>query len=511
MDEQVLRDPSLKTRPIVAMVTASTVVVVAAMVTTVVILNLDSTTVTEATPLPFSGRGYNREEYMAARQSLLAKDQGRALGAKLKLNAKEQILNGILLKEKKEIMEKARVDRVLYTPALSFFKSKDWMEKTDTFKIIRKMPKGAALHLHEPAIASMDWLVKNLTYRPNIYMCTNKQGLILINTFQSPPSDPDCPWKLVSAERAKAQSIEEFDHTMRRSLSFIKTDPLTSFNGTNGAWDRFNLWFQQYTEIDGTVHNATFGAEMYKNATEMFVATHPDFFGAKIIMSGLRFKSKKDIADEVKTAMALRRKFPDFVLGYDLVAQEDPLNPLLFYLDGLLFPTQQSLDNAVPYFFHAGETKWEGTDVDENLIDALLLNTTRIGHGYALAKHPELADLVKERGIAVEVNPISNQVLGLVEDLRNHAMVPLLADDFPLVISSDDPATWEALPLTHDFFVAFMDLSSQDMGLGFLKQLAINSIRYSALSKNEKESLMSMWQIKWDKFVEDAVDQFSSG
>ncbi|GFS26762.1 adenosine deaminase CECR1, partial [Elysia marginata] len=71
----------------------------------------------------------------------------------------------------------------------------------------------AALHLHEPAIASMDWLVKNLTYRPNIYMCTDKQGLILINTFQTPPSDPDCPWKLVSTERAKAQSIEEFDHT----------------------------------------------------------------------------------------------------------------------------------------------------------------------------------------------------------------------------------------------------------------------------------------------------------
>ena len=63
--------------------------------------------------------------------------------------------------------------------------------------------------------------------------------------------------------------------------------------------------------------------------------------------------------------------------------------------------------NSMPCFIYP---EWEGTVVDENLVDALLLNTTRIGHGYALAKHPELADLVKSRGVAVEVNPISNQV-----------------------------------------------------------------------------------------------------
>ena len=52
----------------------------------------------------------------------------------------------------------------------------------------------------------------------------------------------------------------------------------------------------------------------------------------------------------------MRKRFPDFFLGYDLVAQEDPNHSLLFYLDALLYPTSQSLDNALPYFFHAGET-----------------------------------------------------------------------------------------------------------------------------------------------------------
>jgi adenosine deaminase CECR1 len=54
-------------------------------------------------------------------------------------------------------------------------------------------------------------------------------------------------------------------------------------------------------------------------------------------------------------------------------------------------------------------TDWQGL-TDINIIDALLLNTSRIGHGFALSKHPLAKRLAKERGVAIEVNPISNQV-----------------------------------------------------------------------------------------------------
>ena len=53
---------------------------------------------------------------------------------------------------------------------------------------------------------------------------------------------------------------------------------------------------------------------------------------------------------------------------------------------------------------------WEGMSVDANILDALLLNTSRIGHGYAIMKHPHIRKLLRERDIAIEVNPISNQV-----------------------------------------------------------------------------------------------------
>ena len=67
---------------------------------------------------------------------------------------------------------------------------------------------------------------------------------------------------------------------------------------------------------------------------------------------------------------------PDFVAGFDLVGQEDLGEPLVKFADKL-----RMLGQDVQLFFHAGETNWYGTATDDNLIDAVLLNTKRIGHG----------------------------------------------------------------------------------------------------------------------------------
>lgn len=134
-----------------------------------------------------------------------------------------------------------------------------------------------------------------------------------------------------------------------------------------------------------------------------------------------------------------------------------------------------------------------------------MLGSSRIGHGYALSKHPKLIELVKSNDIAVEVNPISNQVLKLVEDYRNHPASGFLAQNIPIVISSDDPPFWEVSPLSHDFYIAFLGIASRYSDLRTLKQLAINSIKYSSLNDNDKAKAFIKWEIKWNKFIDDMV------
>uniref|UniRef100_A0A0B7AWX8 adenosine deaminase n=1 Tax=Arion vulgaris TaxID=1028688 RepID=A0A0B7AWX8_9EUPU len=283
---------------------------------------------------------------------------------------------------------------------------------------------------------------------------------------------------------------------------------LEEFRADNVQYIELRSSLEGVFDLDGTVHDEEFGLQLYKNVTDEFVKAFPDFSGAKIIRSGSRNSSADKILEEVKTAMYLHKKYPNFMIGYDLVGNEAYFNPLLFYIEALLYPSMQNPPYELPYFFHAGETNWQGTSTDDNLADALLLNATRIGHGYALIKHPKLRHLVRERNIPVEVNPISNQVLHLVSDPRNHPMTALMADNFPIVVSSDDCATWEALPLSHDYYMAFMDLSGQDADLTFLKQLAINSIKYSQMEQHEKKRAMKLWQAKWDTFIKQIILEY---
>lgn len=97
---------------------------------------------------------------------------------------------------------------------------------------------------------------------------------------------------------------------------------------------------------------------------------------------------------------------------------------------------EQNLD--IPFLFHCGETLQVGDKVDSNLFDAVLLNSKRIGHGYAIARHPLLMAMFKEKNIAIESCPISNEILGLTPVMAGHHLPILLANDVPCTINSDN-------------------------------------------------------------------------
>ncbi|CAG5129368.1 unnamed protein product [Candidula unifasciata] len=488
-------------------------------------------------------------EYLQTRTQLIATDSSRRIGGKLPLSADEQIVNEVFMKEKRRLIDESRRNQTPYIPAQSFYISRPLIENSTLLKLIRRMPKGAALHLHDTSVTSLDWLIKNATYRDNIYMCVAADGLINFQAFLNPPNNSDCVWRSVRDERARAEDIAAFDLNLKRNLSLLVSDPLTTYIDNADVWRRFDRYFSQvqnliyytpifrdyfwrmleevrnenvqYVEIrsgldgvfdlDGTVYDAEFAVQIYKNTSAEFVRQYPDFSGARIIMSGFKDSPFDTILNEIKTAITLNQKYPDVFVGYDLTGNEVLINPLVFYIDALLYPGRQNPPVKLPYFFHAGETNWQGTETDNNLVDALLLNSTRIGHAFALPKRPQLLQLVRERNIPLEVNPLSNQILRLVSDLRNHPMASLMADDFPIVIGCDNMVVWEALPQSHDFYVAFMDMSGRDADLTFLKQLAVNTIKYSALGASQKKAAMNLWQTKWNRFIDEVVREQKAG
>ena len=215
------------------------------------------------------------------------------------------------------------------------------------------------------------------------------------------------------------------------------------------------------------------------------------------------------------------------IAGYDLVGQEDAgeplktLSPLLVY-----FHQRCTEDNLeIPFFFHAGECLGDGDSTDENLFDAILLGTRRIGHAFSLYKHPKLIDMVKQNKILVESCPISNEVLRLTATVMAHPLPALLARGVAASLSNDDPALLGqgTSGMSHDFWVALQ--AWENLGLAGLGSLAENSVRWGVYEDQDqttwcqdieageqgtriRAARMREWKASWETFCQWIVDEF---
>lgn len=473
------------------------------------------------------------------REALIQLETTMQTGGQMVLTDAEKRLDALLFKMKQE-----EITRADFPPAMHFFKARPLIRASPIFGLLQRMPKGGALHVHDLSMGGVEWLVKNATYRPDCYMCyTDSQSLRFIFSSQWPKALPHCSaWVLLENLRAKMVNTTDLDNSIIGNLTiFTDQDPETVYPSQEVIWDRFEQAFlamsglvtyapvfrdyyyqglsefyadnviylelrallPEIYELDGRTHDKSWTLKTYQDVTRQFTAEHPDFFGTRIIFTVHRGVDISVMTGVVEEAMNLQRDFPDIMAGFDLVGREDSGKPLWYFRDALSMPAERGV--TLPFYFHAGETDLEGTEVDQNLLDALLLNTSRIGHGFALPRHPVAKDLSRKRGVAVEVCPISNQVMQLVKDLRNHPAAALMSENHPLVISSDDPAMFGASGLSYDFYEAFVGFGGLRYNLGTLKQLAINSVRYSSLTPMQQEKALALWQRQWDKFVSENV------
>ncbi|XP_004063024.2 adenosine deaminase 2 isoform X1 [Gorilla gorilla gorilla] len=492
-----------------------------------------------AVAMSFFGSALSIDE---TRAHLLLKEKMMRLGGRLVLNTKEELANERLMTLKIAEMKEA-MRTLIFPPSMHFFQAKHLIERSQVFNVLRMMPKGAALHLHDIGIVTMDWLVRNVTYRPHCHICFTPRGIMQFRFAHPTPrtSEKCSKWILLEDYRKQVQNVTEFDDSLLRNFTLVTQHPEVIYTNQNVVWSKFETIFftisglihyapvfrdyvfrsmQEFYEdnvlymeirarllpvyeLSGEHHDEEWSVKTYQEVAQKFVETHPEFIGIKIIYSDHRSKDVAVIAESIRTAMGLRTKFPTVVAGFDLVGHEDTGHSLHDYKEALMIPAKDGV--KLPYFFHAGETDWQGTSIDRNILDALMLNTTRIGHGFALSKHPAVRTYSWKKDIPIEVCPISNQVLKLVSDLRNHPVATLMATGHPMVISSDDPAMFGAKGLSYDFYEVFMGIGGMKADLRTLKQLAMNSIKYSTLLESEKNTFMEIWKKRWDKFIADVA------
>ncbi|EJF66293.1 Metallo-dependent hydrolase [Dichomitus squalens] len=233
-----------------------------------------------------------------------------------------------------------------------------------------------------------------------------------------------------------------------------------------------------------------------------------EFVGSKIIYSTLRVCTPEELEWYLEDCIALKQEFPHLICGFDLVGHEDPLKPLIYYFAPLreFVRRQKELGLHIPFIFHAGETLGDGTAADMNLYDAILLGTKRIGHGFSLVKHPRILEICRERQIAVEVCPISNEILRYTGSMPMHPLPILMSQGIHIALSSDDPAMFGIMGLSFDFFQVVV--ASEVTGLITLKEMAQDSIKYSCLQPEQQQRALSLYRQRWLTFVDWVNDTF---
>ena len=448
--------------------------------------------------------------YLEARARLIEQDRSRRLGAGLVLTADEERAERHLLGLKQTELERTRA---YFPPAHSFLleKTKQVISSSPVRDVLKRMPKGGILHAHGSAMGDFRWLVSHATYRPDCYMYVRDDGAVLRGTLRLSPGPPGDGWRLVSELRAAASDRSAFDARIYESITLGEEDL-----GAPRIWDEMSNAFRRTAGLLGepSIHaeywRRMFSSLMDENVQylesrtsqidEALIAearARDGAFDVKFIPAAGRSATRERMAQLLSAVLERRIQNPDRVKGFDLVEEEDRTSTNLYFLTELLAARRQAKRRGVtlPLYLHSGESTWAEND---NLYDAVLLGAPRIGHGLALIKHPLLMDIVRSRGVAIEVCPISNQILGYVPDLRNHPAVHYISTGLPIVLSPDDPAIMRHT-VSDDFYVAFM---AWGLDLRGLKQLAINSLLYSAMTEDEKEKALASWRSRWETFIQ---------
>lgn len=189
---------------------------------------------------------------------------------------------------------------------------------------------------------------------------------------------------------------------------------------------------------------------------------------AAAILCGMRH----ECAEDNKVLVGLAKKYQGCgVCGVDIAGNEADFPPNV--QAGFL---REAVRAGIALTVHAGECGSE-----ENIRDAIELGAARIGHGIAM-KSPDLMQLIKDRGIGIEMCPTSNFQTKAVDCAADYPFIPFYAAGLPISINTDN-RTVSGTTITAEFDF-------------LMKQYGIKKADVQKLTENAAKMAFAPEQIK---------------
>jgi adenosine deaminase len=210
--------------------------------------------------------------------------------------------------------------------------------------------------------------------------------------------------------------LELMKFFMQRHIERLKAQHVTYAEvmlGTRGFEGRTNELVRRAGELRAVVERASIGIQVE-------------------VINSLYTSEPPDYAEEISGPL-IEVFERGLIAGVDWAgADQYPLQPFRRTLD-------RFRDAGVPTTIHAGE--WAGPEVVREALD--YGHATRIGHGVAIFRNPDLIRRFQDEQIHIELCPTSNLKTGAIERIEDHPLRQALELGLNFSINTDDPGTFE--------------------------------------------------------------------
>ena len=409
--------------------------------------------------------------------------------------------------------EKMKADfRAAFGTSFDFLRDRAIYD-TPLYRFLERMPKGSDLHAHADAVLPMELQVEFLKDHPELVITPDWQIRFIgpgvpygSRTMKEcledglTADDFERCWTIGGAPR-NGYVWDWFEGIFTKCGAICTTPALVQ-----DYYTRVMLYYHsigvEHLELRspffGTREDAIARAQAYIRALHKVRETDPLFTLSIVACAG-----KNDAWDPLfdilmDNAIWVLKNVKDgrydLVKALDIVNDEDRSYSLARYEDRIRSILMHN--PGLRLTLHAGESlRGENGEIAV----ALRCGTNRLGHGFNLYRYPELEKAVLEKGICMEICPVSNAALGYCSDFSQHPAKQYMDSGIPIVICSDDAAYQSRSVLTGDYLAVTV---GWNLSLEQLHQLCRNSIDYSFLIPERKRALLKWWEKAWDAFLE---------